>query len=115
MQTEAVIFDCDGTLVDSEKLGHTVLCRCVAQFGLQLSVEELMRRFKGGKMADCIAELEAQLGQRLPANFVTSYRQKCAIEFEANLTSIEGSREMFWSNLPFPIASPPAAPGKRLR
>ncbi len=33
MYFEAVIFDCDGTLVDSEVLGIQVLVECVAERG----------------------------------------------------------------------------------
>ncbi len=106
MSFQAVIFDCDGTLVDSETLGHEVLCGCVAEFGLQLSMEESMRRFKGGKMADCVAELESDLGRRLPDNFVPHFRQRCVEEFEARLKPMDGAREMLEQlRLPFCLAS----------
>lgn len=51
MQTELVIFDCDGVLVDSEKLSNRVLVEFVAEFGLALEVEEAILLFKGCKMA----------------------------------------------------------------
>lgn len=106
MDTLAVVFDCDGTLVDSETLGHEVLCRCIANFGMSLSIEESMRRFKGGKMADCIAELEADVGHKLPDDFVASYRRQCAETFEARLVPIEGAYELLDKlELPYCIAS----------
>ncbi len=106
MTFQAVIFDCDGTLVDSETLGHEVLCGCVAEFGMRLSMEESMRRFKGGKMADCVAELEADLGHRLPDDFVPHFPQRCVEEFEARLKPIDGARELLEQlRLPFCLAS----------
>ena len=43
MQTELVIFDCDGVLVDSETLGNRVLIEFVAEFGLKLEIEEAIK------------------------------------------------------------------------
>ena len=59
---KTVIFDCDGTLVDSEVLANEVLVEAVAEHGLVLSVDDAVRSFRGGKMADCVALLEARLG-----------------------------------------------------
>lgn len=101
-----MIFDCDGTLVDSETLGHEVLCRCIADFGLELSIEESMRRFKGGKMADCVVELELEIGRSLPEEFVPNYRRLCTELFEERLTPIDGAHQVLKElRLPYCIAS----------
>lgn len=106
METLAVIFDCDGTLVDSEVLGHEVLCRCVSEFGLELSIKESMRRFKGGKMADCVVELETQIGRRLPETFVPNFRRLCEEVFEERLMPIDGAHQLLTQlQLPYCIAS----------
>ncbi|MBE2293463.1 MAG: HAD family hydrolase, partial [Phycisphaerales bacterium] len=62
MNFEAVIFDCDGTLVDSERLGNQVLVECVAELGLIFPLEEAVARFTGNKMADTITVIEQRLG-----------------------------------------------------
>ncbi len=51
-----VIFDCDGTLVDSEKLCNQALVNIFARFGVTLSLDDCLRHFQGGKMADILAD-----------------------------------------------------------
>jgi HAD superfamily hydrolase (TIGR01509 family) len=98
---KAVIFDCDGTLVDSEGLWHEVLVAAVAEQGLILSVAESMEAFRGGKMADCVADLEARLGRPLPADFVPALRADIAEVFRARLRPFDGAIELvqsLWSS-----------------
>lgn len=90
MQTELVIFDCDGVLVDSETLGNRVLIEFVAEFGLKLEIEEAILLFRGCKMADCVAVIEQKLGKKMPSDFVTQLRTRTAKAFEHELLSIEG-------------------------
>lgn len=47
-QIEAVFFDCDGTLVDSEVICSR-LCHDVQEFGIHVDLEEIFTRFKGVK------------------------------------------------------------------
>lgn len=89
---ETVIFDCDGTLVDSEVLANTVLVEYIASFGLHLSVEEAMRRYVGCKMADCIEDLESRSGQKLPDSFVPELRARTADAFRSHLKPTSGGR-----------------------
>lgn len=106
MYIEAVIFDCDGTLVDSERLANAALVECVAPFGLRMSTEDAMQRYVGGKMADCVADLERRLGRRLPDSFVTKVREKTAEAFRAHLEPVEGAPEtLAMLRLPYCVAS----------
>lgn len=91
---KAVIFDCDGTLVDSEGLWHEVLVAAVAEQGLILSVAEAIEAFRGGKMADCLADLEARLGHALPADFEPALRARIAEVFRARLRPFDGAIEL---------------------
>ncbi|MEH2320487.1 HAD family hydrolase [Nostoc sp.] len=106
MQTELVIFDCDGVLVDSERLGNRVLVEFVAEFGLAMELEEAILLFKGCKMADCIAVIEQNLGKKMPQDFVTQLRTRTAEAFEHELLPVEGIEVALDKiNLPICVAS----------
>ncbi|MCP4505406.1 MAG: HAD family phosphatase, partial [Fuerstiella sp.] len=58
---EAVIFDCDGTLVDSETLSLAVLIEFVAEFGLEIPHEEALQQFAGNELSVVFRTIEARL------------------------------------------------------
>jgi HAD superfamily hydrolase (TIGR01509 family) len=65
-----VIFDCDGVLVDSEPLANASFSRALKAQGLDWSVEETMRRLMGRSLTSCVEICEAELGRKLPDDFV---------------------------------------------
>ena len=102
----AIIFDCDGTLVDSEALANEVLVEAVAEHGLVIPLDEALARFRGGKMAACIAEIEAQLGHPLPDDFVPHLRARTADAFRQRLQPVDGAVDLVRSlRQPFCVAS----------
>ena len=106
MQTELVIFDCDGVLVDSETLGNRILVEFVAEFGLVLELEEAIFLFKGCKMADCVTVIEQRLGKNMPQDFVTQFRARTAEAFEGELLPVKGIEAALDKiNLPICVAS----------
>ncbi|MEQ1728477.1 MAG: HAD-IA family hydrolase [Vicinamibacterales bacterium] len=106
---KAIIFDCDGTLVDSETLSTEVLVEAVGEHGLDMTVPEALAAFRGGKMADCIADLETRLGRPLPSTFVPDFRARSAEAFRSRLRAIDGALELVQSlsmlPVPFCVAS----------
>lgn len=90
---KAVIFDCDGVLVDSETLGNRVLAEMITDIGFPLSPEQAVQQFKGGKLADCLAVVEDQMGQKLPDDFASQVRAQMAVVFQQDLQPIAGVRE----------------------
>jgi HAD superfamily hydrolase (TIGR01509 family) len=106
MHFEAIIFDCDGTLVDSELLGNQVLVECIAELGLIFPLEEAMARFTGGKMADCIAIIEQRLGSAVPMDFVPAVRRRMAEAFQAQLQPVTGIETVLQGlQIPYGVAS----------
>lgn len=90
MRFAAIIFDCDGTLVDSERVGNEVLIECVRELGLQLSLDEALEHFAGRKMADTIQLIETWLGSPVPENFLPALRIRMASAFQERLVAMEG-------------------------
>jgi HAD superfamily hydrolase (TIGR01509 family) len=79
-----VIFDCDGVLVDSERLAIKVDVEMLHELGWPLSEAEVIERFVGRSDRDTQAAIEAHLGRRLPAGWAERvaglYRQVFATE-----------------------------------
>jgi HAD superfamily hydrolase (TIGR01509 family) len=56
--SKCVIFDCDGTLVDSEYLCNLALEMNLAELGVQESAAKLIERYRGWKLAKIFNQLE---------------------------------------------------------
>lgn len=111
---DAIIFDCDGTLVDSEHITVEVLVEFVNEFGLELTVEEALPLFIGRDMPTIVVELERRLGAQLPENFCSEYRSRQAIALQRDLQVISGAHELLEAiNRQYCIAS--NAPQEKLR
>jgi HAD superfamily hydrolase (TIGR01509 family) len=90
----AVIFDCDGVLVDSVGLAGEVLGEYLRDLGFDVSRQEATRRFGSGKMADYVARFEAETGRRLPANFEQELRSRREVVFRERLRAVTGAPEL---------------------
>src|SRR5215813_13741192 len=64
------IFDCDGVLVDSELIANTSFSRAVRAQGLDWSPDQVLRRLMGLSLRSCVEVCEAELGRKLPEDFV---------------------------------------------
>lgn len=70
---QAVIFDCDGTLVDSETAGTQVDQAVLADFGWIMTVEEVAMRFRGRSHSYFQGEIERFLGHALSSGWESRY------------------------------------------
>lgn len=68
----AVIFDCDGVIVDSEEMTFDLLVDEFAAHGLALDRDVIARDYIGGTMADVAARARAA-GATLPAHWVNQF------------------------------------------
>ena len=72
MTPAAVLFDCDGVIVDSEPIGHAMLRDDLARHGLDLPVAEVHRLFVGSTMGRVAAKARG-LGAVLPDGWVDAF------------------------------------------
>jgi HAD superfamily hydrolase (TIGR01509 family) len=106
MGPEAVIFDCDGTLVDSEPLAALVFAEALGEHGLAISPAAALAAFRGRRMALCIEHAERLLGRRLPEDFEPALRARTADAFRTRLRLIDGAAALLERlALPFCVAS----------
>jgi HAD superfamily hydrolase (TIGR01509 family) len=91
---KAVIFDCDGVLVDSVGLAGEVLAEYLRDLGFAVTRQEATRRFGSGKMADYVARFEQETGRRLPEKFEQELRARRELVFRERLQPVEGAPEL---------------------
>jgi len=87
-----LIFDLDGTLVDSEPLATQAFLDLLPQ--LDDTVPGLMRRYTGLQFAQVVADLSTRFGQPLPDDFEASYRTRVAQLYDTSLAPMPGVIEM---------------------
>ncbi len=85
-----VIFDCDGVLVDSERIAVRIDARVLAELGWPLSEEEVIERFVGRSHEHMVAEIEANLRRRLPADWENAFHRLYREAFEDELRPVDG-------------------------
>lgn len=104
MKPLLIIFDLDGTLVDSETLCNQAFLDLLP--ALSDTVEVLVDRYRGAKLAVTMRDLEDRLGNALPDNFEKMYRRRVAELFAADLKPVPGAADMLAAlEHPFCIAS----------
>jgi HAD superfamily hydrolase (TIGR01509 family) len=87
---ELVIFDCDGVLIDSERLAVRVDVVMLRELGWPLSEAEVIERLVGRSDLDTQAEIEAHLGHSLPVGWQKRFEPMYREAFETELTPVEG-------------------------
>ncbi len=89
---DLVIFDCDGVLVDSERLAVRTEARILSELGWPLTEAEIVDRFVGRSDDHMRAQVEAQLGRSVDwgAEFEPHYQRV----FERELTPVAGVPEL---------------------
>lgn len=111
----AIIFDCDGVLVDSEILAIEVECELLATLGLVYDLPTFRRRFLGmhdDAFAQALdADRRALHGLAMPDDFVTVTHARRVAAVDARLTEVAGAAEAVAAlRLPKAVASSTGAP-----
>jgi len=106
----ALLFDLDGTLVDSEKPSIEVLHQMACALGIGWSHDESLQRFRGVPMASCVSEIAQHLPAGSPAldevAFLRDLRAAMARRFQQNLQEIQGASALLASlQIPFAVAT----------
>lgn len=90
---DAVIFDCDGTLVDSEPLYFETILAQARKLGVVFAPGEDLIDLKGQAMSKTLATLARRLGRPLPVDFEATLRAAMVPAFRARLQAIPGALE----------------------
>jgi HAD superfamily hydrolase (TIGR01509 family) len=90
MSFEAVLFDCDGVLVDSEAITCGVLRDMFEEQGWRMTLAECMQRFVGHTVKSQRAVIEANTGVPLTDAWLQQFFERRNERLERQITAIEG-------------------------
>jgi len=87
-----VIFDCDGVLVDSERLVIDIDVAAVTAAGWPMTREQAIEAFVGRSNADVVAMIEAEVGHPLPSDWDAAWEADYRRVFDELLEPVPGVR-----------------------
>jgi HAD superfamily hydrolase (TIGR01509 family) len=87
---DAVLFDCDGVLVDSEAITCGALRDMLDENGWRLSLAECMAHFVGHAVRSRADLIEAHTGKPLTDAFMDEFYRRRNIRLENEITAIDG-------------------------
>ncbi|UQW99775.1 HAD family hydrolase [Streptomyces sp. RerS4] len=90
---ELVIFDCDGVLVDTERIAARVQVTLGARFGWPLTEAEVISLFLGLSDASVREQVAARLGDAVALEWEESFRRLHAEAVDVGLSPVEGLPE----------------------
>ena len=88
---EAILFDCDGVLVDSEPITMAVLRDLLAEAGWDMPLAECMAEFVGVTVRSKAALIEARTGQPLTDAWMARFYAERNAALTASLQAIPGA------------------------
>ncbi|HRM83768.1 MAG TPA: HAD family phosphatase, partial [Acidovorax temperans] len=91
MKFEAILFDCDGVLVDSEPITNGVLCTMLNEAGWAISAQDCMEIFIGKTVRSEAARIQAHTGKPLTDAWMAQFYARRNAELQANLQPIAGA------------------------
>lgn len=89
MIPEAVIFDCDGVLVDSEPISNAILQADLAARGLPLDHDQIDLLFVGGTMAS-VGEKARDMGADIPDGWREQIYEKIYAQLRRGTPPVDG-------------------------
>jgi HAD superfamily hydrolase (TIGR01509 family) len=90
---ELIIFDCDGVLVDSERLSIRIDEIFLERLGWPMSQEEIVERWVGRSDADMRTEIEDHIGGPIPPDIEEEFGRIYREIFDRELAPVDGIRD----------------------
>ncbi|MEM6812133.1 MAG: HAD-IA family hydrolase [Pseudomonadota bacterium] len=102
---DLIIFDCDGTLMDSEYLNNKVAAEVLTNYGLDgYTTEICLRDFAGHSWTEIKQMIDAKHNIDLPQSVIQTYIDTVQIRMKEELDVVEGALDFVsWSHERFTI------------
>jgi len=86
----AVVFDCDGVLVDSERITNGVWAGLLTEIGLPTTTEQSLATYMGNTMARCLEIVEERLGHAAPDDLLPRFHVAAREALARDVVAVEG-------------------------
>ena len=93
MAWDALIFDCDGVLIDSEILVCRIAAEELTALGYTISTQDVIRRFAGRPEHEMREEIESEWGQSVPDIYRTNVNARTVNAYGTELKIMPGMHE----------------------
>ncbi|MFS0853967.1 HAD family hydrolase [Microbacterium sp. 179-I 3D4 NHS] len=87
---DAIVFDCDGVLVDSEEISMRVSQRILADLGWEADLPTLLEMFTGCSHEYFVSQVEERIGRRLEPGWNDPYAGRLEEALRSGLRAIPG-------------------------
>jgi HAD superfamily hydrolase (TIGR01509 family) len=104
---DLIIFDCDGVLVDSERVANEVFAQVLEEVcGLKFTLDDMFDTFVGHSRAQCLQKVEAMIGEPPPAELDLRYQRDIDDALKQTVQAIDGIETVLQTlKLPYCVAS----------
>jgi HAD superfamily hydrolase (TIGR01509 family) len=104
---DLIIFDCDGVLVNSERVANEVFARVLDEVcGLQFTLDDMFDTFVGHSRAQCLQKIEAMIGESPPPELDLRYQRDIDEALRKTVAAIDGIESALETlSLPYCVAS----------
>ncbi len=94
MAPKCIIFDCDGTLVDSEAITNQVIAEMASELDIQMTGEEASATFGGKTLDGVVYKMRELSGNELPNDWLPRLIQRVNESWESKLMPVKGVKEL---------------------
>lgn len=104
---ELIIFDCDGVLVDSERIANEVFAKVLnEECGFKLNLDDMFQIFVGHSSSQCMVIVREMLGEEPPDHLEQRYKSEINDALAKSVTAVPGIEKAISDlSIPFCVAS----------
>ena len=104
---DLVIFDCDGVLVDSERIANEIFAQIIfEECGLKFTQQQMFDTFVGRSMTQCMAIINQEFDCNLPANLAHRYDNDINNALQESVVAVNGIEQALQEiGIPYCVAS----------
>ncbi|GAB1342967.1 HAD family hydrolase [Gemmatimonas sp.] len=87
---DGILFDCDGVLVDSERITSRVWAGLLTEIGLPTTTEQSLATYLGNSMARCLEIVTEQLGHTPPDTLLPRFYADVKVALASEVEPVRG-------------------------